>query len=35
MKIKAVGTPSVVRDDLYGNVGHKICEIFHLTVSEL
>jgi hypothetical protein len=29
------GWPSVVSDDLFQNVGQKICERWHFTISEL
>jgi hypothetical protein len=34
MKSEVVGRPSVVSDDLVQNVGHKVCERWHITVSE-
>jgi hypothetical protein len=35
MKIKVVGQPSIVSDDLFQSVEQKICERQHFTFSEL
>jgi hypothetical protein len=35
MKSKAVGRPSVVRDDLVQSIDSKICERWRFTISEV